>query len=81
VQAIAELGKPPKSCVTFAADEAETMWLRPSKARAWLASALIPRCAVLSTAANPTDGRFDGEAMCFAEEAVHPEVISRLLGR
>src|SRR3984885_5985352 len=56
------------------------MWLRPLKGRAWQASALLPRSAMLSTAANPTDGRFDGEAKCFAAEAVHPEVISRLRG-
>src|SRR5580692_5985958 len=50
------------------------MWFWARNACAWLASALLPRAAVLSTAANPTDGRFAGEG-------VHPEVILRLKGR
>jgi hypothetical protein len=29
---------------------------------------------MLSTTANPTDGRFDGDAYSVAEEGVHPEV-------
>jgi hypothetical protein len=29
---------------------------------------------MLSTTANPTDGRFDGDAICIAEGSVHPEV-------
>jgi hypothetical protein len=29
---------------------------------------------MLSTTANPTDGRFDGGASSVAEEGVHPEV-------
>jgi hypothetical protein len=42
-------------------------------ASAWLPNALIWLPAMLSTTANPTDGRFDGDASGVVEEGVHPE--------
>jgi hypothetical protein len=42
------------------------------KACAWQANALIRRAAMLSTAANPTDGRFDGDASASPQDFVHP---------
>jgi hypothetical protein len=40
---------------------------------AWLPNALISLPAMLPTTANPTDGRFDGDASGVVEEGVHPE--------
>jgi hypothetical protein len=51
-----------------------TLASRRQKPCAWLANALIRQPAVLSTTANPTDGRFDGDACSVAEEGVHPKV-------
>src|SRR5260370_280810 len=51
------------------------------KACAWLANALIRQPSMLSTTANPTDGRFDSDAICVAEGDVHPRAVSRPTSR